>query len=65
MGHYSDDYEYEDNKRRAREKMSQHDAKKALRKALELADSCKPYDKQNYCTKIEEALFWLEGPHTD
>jgi len=65
MGHYSDAYEYEDNKRRTQQKMSQHDAQKALRKALELADTCKPYDKENYRTKIQEALFWLEGPSVD
>lgn len=62
MGHYDSDYEYESDKRRANEKTASHDAKKALRKALELASSCKPYDEENYRTKILEAMFWLDGP---
>lgn len=62
MSHYSDDYEYEANKRRANQQIAKHDAKKALIIALELANKCKPYDEGNYRTKIIEAMFWLDGP---
>lgn len=62
MGHYDSDYEYEADKKRNARKLKQHEAKKLLRQALELADECKPYNKEICCLKIEEAIFWLEGP---
>jgi hypothetical protein len=62
MSHYSDDYEYEDNKRLTRAKVNRREATAFLRQALDLADVCKPYDKDNFKIKIQEALFWLHGP---
>ena len=62
MGHYSDDYEYEDEKRRTAAKVKRKEVTVLLMQALELAHTSKPYDKGNFKTKIQEALFWLHGP---
>ena len=65
MGHYSDDYEYEDDKRRTKAAVNRRDATMHLRQALELAHTSKAYDATNFEIKIKEAIFWLHGPWDD
>lgn len=59
MGHYDDDYEYEENKRRKSTKVKREKTLEHLQAALANSESAQESDL--FKQKVREAIYWLEN----